>query len=197
MITGVVLAGGKSSRYGGNKVLDTFQGERLVDRCVAQMSRHTRRVMLVANDLSPYYNVRATLVQDILPQRGPLGGVLTALVFSPHDWIFVKAADMPFLSPGLFPLMMDRMGAHDVVVPVNNGHYEPLAALYHRRCLAAVLRTLRRGEHRVAASYKKLKVGVLTERHWRRIDPDGMSFININTRHDKSRSLALSGEGSF
>ncbi len=194
MITGVVLAGGTSSRYGRNKALDEFHGERLVDRCVAQLSHHTRQVMLIANDLSPYYSTKATLVQDILPQRGPLGGILTALVFSPHDWVFVKAADMPFLSPGLFPLMMELMGAHDVVVPVNNGHYEPLLALYHRRCLAAVLRTLQREEHRVVASYKKLKVRVMTEKHWQRVDPEGISFRNINTRHDMIRVLSGGAE---
>ncbi len=184
MVAGVVLAGGKSSRYGKNKALERFQGERLVDRCVAQLRPHAHPLMVIANDLAPYYGVEATLIQDILPHQGPLGGILTALLFSPHDWIFIKATDMPFFVPGLFTLMADRMPRHDVVVPVKNGHYEPLLALYHRRCLAAVLRTLQSEKRQIVAFYKKMKVKTVSEKQWRQVDPEGMSFKNINTPED-------------
>ncbi len=187
MVTGVILAGGGSSRYGRNKALEDFRGERLVDRCVAHLIHHTHPLLVVTNDLAPYYGVRGTLVQDIVPHQGPLGGILTALLFSPHGWIFVKAVDMPFFVPELFTLMTGHTKHHDVVVPMHNGHYEPLFALYSRRCLPAVLRNLERKERRMAAFYRKLRVKVLSEKHWKRVDPEGLSFKNINTLQDMVR----------
>jgi len=184
VITGVILAGGESSRYGRNKALEDFQGERLVDRCVAQLKPHTHPLLVVTNDLAPHWGVQATLVQDIVPRQGPLGGILTALVFSPHDWIFVKAVDMPFFAAELLAHMAEHTKHHDVVVPMKNGHYEPLFALYNRRCLPAVLRSLERKDFRVTGFYRKLNVKVLREKHWQRMDPKGLSFKNINTSED-------------
>ncbi len=184
MLTGAILAGGKSRRYGRNKALEVFQGERLIDRGVASLRPLCSPILVVANELDPYLDVRATLVQDVIAHQGPLGGIRTALHFSPHDWVLVKATDMPILAPEVPRMMLERREGYDAVVPVCNGLYEPLLALYHRRCLPAIIRTLEEGELKVVAFFRKVKLMSFPEDLWRTVDPEGSSFKNINSPAD-------------
>lgn len=184
MLTGAVLAGGKSRRYGRNKAFEIFQGRRLVDRSVESLRPFCDPVLLVANDLQLYFDVEANLVQDILMHQGPLGGVYTALLFSPHDWVFVKATDMPFLISGLPTMMLNFLEGFDVVVPVCKGLYEPLLALYSRRCIPSVASALGSGKRQVISFYEKVRIREVSEELWRSVDPQGLSFRNINSPGD-------------
>lgn len=184
MLTGAILAGGRSSRFGMNKALQIFNGTRLVDRAVSSLRTLCNPILLVANDLSVYYDVRATLVQDIVTQQGPLGAIYTALLFSPHEWVFVRATDMPYLVPELAAMMIESRSEFDVVVPLCKNMYEPLLALYHRRCLPVVAAALEGSERQVVSFYRKVKVKALEEHQWRTVDGEGRSFWNINTVED-------------
>ncbi len=192
MLAGVILAGGQSARYGSNKALERFQGDRMVDRALQSMRSHCDPVFLVANDLEPYLGVKAHLVRDLRPRLGPLGGIHTALFFSPHDWVLVRATDMPFLVPELVQVLMDCRQGADVVVPVSGKGYEPLCALYHRSCLPAVAQVLERGQRQVVAFYDRVKVAGLPEEVWKRLDPHGLSFRNVNTPEDMRELLCIS-----
>ncbi len=181
MVTGAILAGGKSLRYGRNKALETFRGKSLIERAVASLSGFGDPVLVIANDVLPYLHVRATLVQDVVRDQGPLGGVFTALLFSPHDWVFLKATDMPFLVEELARKMSSLKEGCDAVVPILNGRPEPLLAIYSRRCLAPIAAALEKGERKVTSFYRKVKVKELPEKEWRKVDPEGLSFKNVNT----------------
>ena len=184
MLTGAILAGGKSARYGKNKALEMFEGERLIDRAVGSLRSFCDPILVVANDLSLYYDVRATLVQDMIPSQGPLVGIYTALLFSPNDWVFTKATDMPFLTPELLGMMLKLKEGFDVVVPLYKDMYEPLFALYHRRCIPAIAAQLEEADRQVIGFYKKVRVKAIAEKVWRGADPEGLSFKNVNTPED-------------
>jgi molybdopterin-guanine dinucleotide biosynthesis protein A len=181
MLTGAVLAGGKSLRYGRNKALEIFQGKSLLEYALRSLRSFCDPLLVVANDLKPFLHIQATLVQDILRDQGPLGGLYTALVFSPHEWLFVKATDMPFLAPELVHLMLASKEGFDVVVPMLNDRYDPLLALYSRRCLPPVAATLEKGDRKVTMFFRKVRVRELPEKQWRTVDPEGLSFKNVNT----------------
>ncbi|WP_170180257.1 molybdenum cofactor guanylyltransferase [Desulfoglaeba alkanexedens] len=191
MISGAVLAGGQSRRFGRNKCLETFRGKRLIDRAVESLAESASLVLLVANELEPYLNVDARLVRDVIPRQGPLGGIYTALLFSPYPRVFVKAADMPFLEPRLARRLLTIDEKADVVVPVLEGEYEPLLAVYHARCIPLIARTLEEGERRIVGFYRRARVKRIEEEAWRPFDPDGRSFWNVNTAEDLERILAF------
>jgi molybdopterin-guanine dinucleotide biosynthesis protein A len=184
VLTGTILAGGKSVRYGRNKALEVFHGERLIDRAVESLRPFCDPILVVCNDLSLYHDVRATLVQDIIPQQGPLVGIYTALLFSPNDWILTRATDMPFLAPELLRMMLELKEGFDVVVPLYKDWYEPLFALYHRRCIPSIATHVEAGERQAISFYGKVKVKAMEEKVWRGADPEGLSFRNINTPED-------------
>ena len=181
MLTGAVLAGGKSLRYGRNKALEVFQGRSLIEHVLQSLRSLCDPVLVIANDLTPYLQLRATLVQDAICNQGPLGGIYTALLFSPHPWVLAKATDMPLLVKDLAQLMLTKREGVDVVIPVQNNRYEPLLALYSRRCLPVVAAALEKGERKIISFFPKVRVRELTEAEWRTVDPGGLSFSNINT----------------
>ncbi len=173
--------------------MEIFEGRRLVERNVRALAEFTDPVVVIANDLTPLLDLDAFLVRDILPHRGPLGGIHTALYFSPHPWVLVKATDMPYTVPSLVRhlLRTAREEKADVIVPKTGPHYEPLFAVYHVRCLPHIARCLEREKRQVISFYGSVRVRAVEEPEWRPFDPQGRSFWNINTPEDLERILSL------
>lgn len=185
MITGAVLAGGKSLRFGRNKALQEFEGRRLFEWAVESLRPFCDPVLVVANDTEPYLDAGLTVAMDVVPHQGPLGGIHTALLFSLSDWVMVKATDMPFLAPALASLLIDLKEGFDAVVPKLNDGYEPLLALYNRRCLPAISHRLGSPDtHKVIGFFKNIRLRTVAEEEWRETDPEALSFRNINTPSD-------------
>jgi molybdenum cofactor guanylyltransferase len=189
LVTGAVLAGGESRRFGRNKALEPFGEKRLIDHCVDSLRQLCDPVLVVANDLNPYHDVRANLVRDVIPHQGPLVGIYTALLFSPRQWVLVKATDMPFWVPELVRLLLEAREGVDVVVPMVADRYEPLLALYRRRSLGAIAVTLQGERRRIIDFFRHVRVRILQESEWRSADPEGLSFCNMNTPEDRRRLL--------
>lgn len=145
--------------------------------------------MVVANDLSPYVNLDAFLVRDVVPRFGPLGGIYTALYFSPCPWVFVRATDMPFLEPSLAEALISltRNPRLDVIVLKKDQAFEPLMALYHVRCLPHIRRSMEADRRQVISFYRSVHVHAVEESQWRAYDPQGLSLWNINTPEDWQR----------
>ena len=185
MITGVVLAGGKSLRFGKNKAFQQLGKKRFIDLAIESLRSFCNPVMAVVSEIEPYLDTGAMLVQDIIPHQGPLGGIYTALLFSPSEWIFVKATDMPVLVPELASLIISVKEGFDAVVPTVENYHEPLLAVYHRRCLPAIRRQLREpGKRQVIGFFRKVRIRTVTEDEWRKVDPGALSFKNVNTPSD-------------
>lgn len=184
MLTGAVLAGGKSVRYGRNKAIEPFRGKRLIDIAVEGLHTVCDPVIVVANELELFMDLDAMLVRDFIPEQGPLGGIYTALLSSPNEWVFVRATDMPFFVPELVMLMDAAKDRHDAVVPFQGGRPEPLFALYRRRCIPVIADLLEGNERKVTAIYRKVRMRRIEEPEWRAVDPEGLSFKNVNTQGD-------------
>ena len=185
MITGAVLAGGKSLRFGKNKAFQQLRGKRFIDLAIESLRPFCDPVMAVVSSIEPYLDTGVMLAQDIIQHRGPLGGIYTALLFSPAEWVFVRATDMPFLVPELASMIIDAKEGFDAVVPKMNEYYDPLLALYNRRCIPAIAHQLREPDKRqVIGFYRKIRIRTVTEREWRKVDPGALSFKNVNTPSD-------------
>ena len=117
------------------------------------------QIVVVTND--PDLPARAQLppatrfLVDAWPDAGTLGGIATGLAAAP-GWAIVVACDLPLVNAALFrALRVIAQEAEadqecwDAVVPVVGGYEEPLHALYHRRCLPAILARLAQGQRRV------------------------------------------------
>ena len=198
-MVGVILVGGRSRRYGRNKALELFQGERLIDRRVRTIRALFSEVLVIANEPELYLHLDVTIVRDVIPGKGPLGGIYTGLVFAQGKKVFVTACDMPFVQPALIRRMVQLAGDFDVVVPQKEEGLEPLHAIYSPRCLPHTKTMLDRGELQVISFFPAVKVYRLSSEEIGQLDPEGLSFFNINTPDDMDRAKELLekfGEGS-
>ena len=190
-IVGVVLVGGMSRRYGRNKALEAFQGERLIDRQVRTVKSLFPEMMVVTNEPEHYLHLDVTIVRDVIPRQGPLGGIYTGLLFAQGKSVFVAACDMPFIQPAIVKRMVQLAGDYDIVVPEKAAGLEPLHAIYSSRCLPHIRKMLDSQERQVIRFFPKVKVYRLSSEEIGRLDPEGLSFCNINTPDDMERAKEL------
>jgi molybdopterin-guanine dinucleotide biosynthesis protein A len=121
---------------------------------------------------------------DIIPGLGPLGGLHTALKVSETKSAFVLACDMPGLNAGLIRFMADVSKGFEVTVPVLDGRYEPLHAVYAQSCIAHIESRIRKGERRTVSFYDSVSIRAVTEEEIRAFADPETAFRNINYRDD-------------
>ena len=194
-ITAVVLAGGMSRRLGRNKAVELFDGETLIHRAIGRMRKVAGNIMVVANDeervaeLNLPDDVTATI--DEYPGKGPLAGIYTGLNASTTEWAVFCACDMPFLNPRIYHALLSNRDKHDAVVPIVDGRPEPVHAAYSRACLVPIRDKLATDDLKIAGFFQDVSVRYFSEDDVRAIDPDLLSFFNINTQHDLETAVSL------
>src|SRR3989339_729492 len=100
-VTGVILAGGKSRRFGKNKSFIQIDGTPLIERVVTVMGSVFEHRLLVTNTPEEYAYLGLPMVQDLIKGIGPLGGIYTGLETIADDAGFFVACDMPYLNADL------------------------------------------------------------------------------------------------
>jgi molybdopterin-guanine dinucleotide biosynthesis protein A len=194
-VTGVILAGGGATRFGGRpKGLEVVGGARILDRLVAAFTEALgREPLLVANAPdAPSWRASLRVVPDARPGLGSLGGIYTAVLEGPAPVVCV-AWDMPFVSPALIRRLAEGLAQYDALLPESDGRrgVEPLCAAYGPACTAAIAASLDRGDLRAIGFHRDVRVGTLPLEEVRHLgDPDRL-FFNVNTAEDLAEAEAL------
>ena len=195
-VTGVLLAGGKSRRMGTDKRFLPVGERPLLERSCTVLSRIFERVCIVIAQDSPPLEAQIPVLRDLIPSSGSLGGMYTGLQQAATAYIFLAACDMPFIHEGLVQYMVGQKDDVDIVLADWNGRPQPTHAVYNRNCQSVVEELIRSGDlklQRLLAN-PSLRVRLVREDEIREIDPDGRSFLNVNTPSDLVRARALCGE---
>jgi molybdopterin-guanine dinucleotide biosynthesis protein A len=179
----VILAGGLNTRMGGrNKAFLKLDGETLLNRILTTLESIFKEIILVARDARDYGEQPCRVVEDIIDVRSSLTGVHAGLSNTTNEYIFAVPCDAPFLMPALVRLMLNEIdGQSDVIVPVYDQHYEPLCAVYGRRCLPKVEALLGRGDLTIYHLYDHIRLKTIPAEQIRQADPLMASFFNVNT----------------
>lgn len=187
----VILAGGKSSRMGQPKALLSFDGEPLIVHTVRTLSRLFSDLVVVAAPAQELPSLPVTMVRDEVAYQGPVGGILYGLRAARSELCFVTSCDAPFLSLELIAFLVEQMSDHDVVVPYWQERLQPLHAVYRRGVAPLLQEQLDRGELRPVFLYKKVRTREVSPEEIRRVDPEGLSFRNLNSPEDYQAALDL------
>jgi len=176
-ITGVLLAGGASQRMGYDKALIKLEGDALYTRAL-ELLRLYFRTIIIAGDRPDLSCPGIQAIPDIYPGSA-LGGLYTSLRSVKTDWIFVSPCDMPYPDHRILELLIANRNGFDAIVPRTPEGYEPVFAVYHKKCLPVMEAMLKRGEYRIYDFYQKIKVHYL---YWHQM-PEGWerSLLNLNT----------------
>ncbi len=192
IITGVIQAGGKSTRMGGDpKALMELGGRRIVERVLDVMRQVAERVLLVTNTPDLYAYLGLPMVPDVFPEGGSLGGIYSGLRAAPGDAAFTVACDMPFLSAAVARLVVGRAGEADVVAPRIGEQWETLHACYGKACLGPMERCLRAGRLKITGFFDEVRVLAVSEAEIAAVGDPGVVFMNVNTPAELERARAL------
>lgn len=197
-VSAVVLAGGMSRRLGRNKALEPIGGQPLICRVTERLAQVAEELVVVVNEAERAtvlpLPAEAKVTVDRYPGKGSLGGLFTGLSAATSaggGWAVMVACDMPFLNVALLRYMLSLREGHDAVVPVVEDRPEPLHALYSARCLPFMERRLQADDLKIARFFDEVRVRYVPEAELRRLDPELLSFFNINTQEDVDRAQAL------
>jgi molybdenum cofactor guanylyltransferase len=183
-IAGYVLAGGESARMGRDKALLEIGGEALVVRA-ARLVKSVAGNATVVGQPRVFQHLKLRAIADDWPSAGPLGGIATALRASEADWNLIVACDLPYLTREWLEFLVKRtleLGEKgDAMLPMNERGAEPLCAIYHKRCEAAVWLALDRGTRKVTDGLAGLRVAHIERAEWKVFDSEGLLFKNINS----------------
>ncbi len=194
-ITGVIQAGGKSTRMGGRpKALLPLGGRRIVERVVAAVAPAVDDLLVVTNTPELYAFLGLPMVGDVYPDCGSLGGIYSGLKQAPGDAAFTVACDMPFLHPEVVRLVVARAGAGDVVIPRVGGQWETLHAAYAKSCLPAIEAQLVAGRLKIVEFFARVSVVEIAEAEVARHRDPALVFMNVNTPEELERARALATE---
>jgi molybdopterin-guanine dinucleotide biosynthesis protein A len=191
-VTGVIQAGGKSTRRGGEpKALIELGGRRLVERVAAVVGEVVDDVLLVTNTPELYRFLGLPMVPDVFPDHGSLGGIYSGLLAAGGDAAFTVACDMPFLRAPVARLVVERAGEADVVIPRAANELQTLHALYDKACLPHMEARLRAGRLKIVGFFDAVRVLEIPEADVaREVDP-AIVFMNVNTPEEVARARAL------
>ena len=184
MLTVAVQAGGRSSRMGSDKALLRLDGIPLIERLLQRVSGLGEEILITTNRPQDYQYLGLRMASDPEPGAGALHGLRTALEAARGQTVLVLACDMPFVSRPLLEHMLQLSEAADLVVPRRGGEYEPLHAVYSKGCLPALEAALQQGERRMISFFPSLNLHTVDQEEIDRLDPEGLSFFNVNTPED-------------
>ncbi len=199
-ITGVILAGGKSRRMGKDKALIPVGGIPVIKRIIYVFNEIFKDIFIVSDRGNRYRDLGYREVADLIPHKGPLGGIYTALYYATTDLIFVTSCDMPFISGKVIRFIIEKgiKDKYDMVIPEVDGRLHPLHGLYRKTCMTHILEKIKTGVldlHSVIKGAKGLHVRVVSREEIIPFDPSMTSFFNMNTMEDliKAQSIEKGG----
>ncbi len=183
-LTIAIQAGGKSSRMGTDKSFVPFLGRPMIEVVRERVEGLGDELILITNTPEPYAYLGLPMFGDDYPDTGPLGGIYTAIRHARHPRTLIVACDMPWLNRPLLEYMVGLRETADIIVPRWDKFPEPLHAIYSQACLEPIREKLEAGILKITAFYGRVSLRFVDRAEIARFDPEGRSFINVNTPDD-------------
>jgi molybdopterin-guanine dinucleotide biosynthesis protein A len=195
-VSGIVLAGGASRRFGSDKLAATVDGRPLLERAIDAIGAVAVEVIVVvapgdARDLpvTASEGTPVRRIEDPETYGGPLVGLLAGLEAAREPLALVAGGDMPGLSVDVLRMLLHELarsaGAVEAAVLVRQGAARPLpAALRNGAATQAARRLLGGDERSLRALIRDLRTREVAEADWRSLDPSGDTLRDVDTPAD-------------
>jgi molybdopterin-guanine dinucleotide biosynthesis protein A len=184
MISIILQAGGKSSRMGKDKATIPFLGIPLIYRLRDRFDGFGTELLVITNDIRGYTKLGVPLFEDVIPKRGALGGLYTALSIASQPLIGLIAADMPFANPDLIKhqIQIIQESGFDAVIPATDQGIEPFHSVYRvETCLPLVKKAIEKDLWKMISWHDSARIKILNPELIRKITGSDHTFLNLNT----------------
>ena len=180
-LTGIILAGGKSSRMGEDKGLLNFKGKKLIEYSIDLLKLLCNEILISTNQAG-YEQFGFTTVADKNWGCGPIGGIEAGLQQSKNEWCIVIACDTPFLEHDFLTAMISEIKEQDCIIPSHNNGIEPLVGIYNKELAFFFSQKIEQKEFKIKRIIEERQV------HFFNTDPILKKypklFFNMNTMED-------------
>jgi molybdenum cofactor guanylyltransferase len=181
-VTGIILSGGKSSRFGVDKALYLYHEKRMVDYALEVVQPFCDELIVSTNKRGHSLFAGIRNVPDIYSDCGPLGGIHAGLLQSENEHNLIVGCDLPCLHPDLFRALINHKQGYQVVIPMHQEFKEPMASYFHKSTLPVIEDALKQKNVRI--------LDVIPLLHTRFLNVEKMPFYssklftNINSLRD-------------
>jgi molybdenum cofactor guanylyltransferase len=187
-IAAFLLAGGKSSRMGRDKGLINLAEKPMAKYAIETLEKMGLTPTIVTNN-EAYASLGYPMIQDIIPDKGPMGGLYTAMENTQATYVLLVSCDMPFVPKEAFQKLIEAAREQSVIVSEFMGKTNPLFALYHKSLKEQLKENL---------DLEKLKMlDFISETDFEKVDMEDLvlqspkRFTNINTPEDLDNTNEL------
>jgi molybdopterin-guanine dinucleotide biosynthesis protein A len=191
-VSGIVLAGGRSSRFGADKLAQTVGGEPLLHRATRAVARAGDEVLVVVAHSGPLPALPEDLpvpihtVRDDEPFGGPLAALAEGIARAEHPVAVVVGGDMPWLSPAVLSLLVDRLrsGPGDAAALELDGRRQALPFAIRGSALREIRALLAAGDRSLSSLLGRTHAAAVEEPAWRALDPTGQTLADVDVPGD-------------
>lgn len=185
-----ILAGGANSRMDGrNKAFLNINGKSIFEYLVGRLTPFFKEIFVISNNPREYLKYDLPVYSDLFTKRCSLNGVHSALTYAKAPFVFLAPCDMPFLRDEMISLLLgERDSKFDIIIPKTQAGYEPLCAIYSKRCLKPAARMLESDRLSIRSIFSQVRVKEIPEDKLHAADPQLASFINVNTPQDLEKA---------
>ena len=178
-ITGIILAGGKSTRMGTDKGFISFKNKTFVEHIITAIQPLVNEIIIISNHNS-YDQFELKRYDDLIKNAGPLAGIYTGLHYSNTENNLLVSCDVPLINKEVLQKLIEQINDTSEVIQLqSNGKNMPLIAIYKKKCEAVFLEELKQDQRKVQKAIKKCKVTTVP------IDTVLEKYTtNINTKKD-------------
>lgn len=180
-ITGIILAGGQSSRMGTDKALLQIDGKTLLERTI-ELCKPICYEILISSNNPKHEKYGYPIIQDEKKNCGPMGGIYSCLKKSETCWNFVISVDSAFLVTRFIQFLISEIDETEAVIPVHKNGKEPLIALYNKKCLPVIEEKLGLKDYKMHHLLDSVKLKLVNADSWLLKYPE--IFKNINFPDD-------------
>ena len=179
----MILAGGENRRFLFHKGLAEMHGKRIIEIISDILKKHFNKVWISTNSPEKFFYLGLPMIGDVVNVRGPLTGIFSVLSCTGVPEIFVAACDMPLITDDVVGLIKKSYRGQDAVIPLYNGSPQPLLGIYSCTVKGVIEDKIISKNRAMRDLLKDIDVYYVREEVLK-VDPEGKSFTNINTRED-------------
>lgn len=178
--SGVILAGGKSSRMKFNKAFAEISGQPVINIIIDKFTKLFDETIVISNEPELYEHLGLAIYTDIYPRMGPVSGIHAGLYHARHDRVFILGCDVPFINMELVEYLINSLGDYESVVPQIDSYLQPLAAVYDRKCLPVLAACLQENRVKLIRIFEELNARVIGREELEKFGIVEEIFLNVN-----------------
>jgi len=185
----IILAGGKSSRFGSDKAMYKLEQKPMLENIVEKLEVFFDNIYIIGNEKQKLKEVNRQIkfLSDIIPDKGPLGGLYTGLSESDSQFNYLQACDMPFICEEYLNFMKSYIkedSNYDAYIPVKDGYLEPFVGIYNKSIKNDILKLIKKEQLNFDYLFNEINIKKIPEEEIEKVADPKKIFFNINRKED-------------